>query len=48
MGELGKKRQSAEYFARALSLRSDIRILDGSQPLCEISDFDSLVPWMLW
>lgn len=44
---VGKERESAEYLDRALTLKEEIYKLDGESPH-GITDFEILVPWMLW
>lgn len=44
---LGKEHESAELFDRAMALKDDIYKLDGA-PSYGNTDFERLVPWMLW
>jgi hypothetical protein len=50
LGDLGKEKESAKCFESAVALRKDIKGLDGDYILVNgaASDFDNLVPWMLW
>lgn len=45
--KVGKERQGVEYLGRALILKEEIYKLDGESPH-GITDFETLVPWMLW
>lgn len=50
MGDFGKERESHEYLEKALSLKEDFENLHSHcAPSDKISsDFEGLVPWMLW
>ncbi|KAJ5124771.1 uncharacterized protein N7515_008596 [Penicillium bovifimosum] len=49
LGDLGKDKEGMKYLERAVSLRKDLS-LDGDYVLVNgaASDFEDLVPWMLW
>ena len=47
MKTLGKERESAEHFVRAMALKDDICKLDGGSSYGN-TDFERLVPWILW
>ncbi|KAJ5092021.1 hypothetical protein NUU61_006891 [Penicillium alfredii] len=48
--DLGKDRESAIFLERAVALGEELNQIDGSSSLVKdaISDFENLVPWMLW
>lgn len=50
LGDLGKDKESTKCLERAVSLRKDFNGLDGDYLLVNgaASDFEDLVPWMLW
>ncbi|KAJ5543129.1 hypothetical protein N7461_009132 [Penicillium sp. DV-2018c] len=50
LGDLGKDKESTKCLERAVSLRKDLNGLDGDYLLVNgaASDFEDLVPWMLW
>ena len=50
LGDLGSVKESARYLETAVSLKENIKSLDGDYiPLNGAeSDFESPVPWMLW
>lgn len=50
LGSLGKDNESTKYLEKAMTLREDLGKLDGDYVLVNgvASDFENLVPWMLW
>lgn len=48
--DLGKVNESTVHRERAVNIREELRKLDGDYVLVngDTSDFDDLVPWMLW
>ncbi|PWY82922.1 TPR-like protein [Aspergillus heteromorphus CBS 117.55] len=50
VGALGKDKDSTEHLEKAADLKDDILKLEGDEVLGKdaLSDFEELVPWMLW
>lgn len=49
LGSLGKDKEGTAYYERAVSLREGFEIDGGSVSTNrDASDFEGLVPWMLW
>lgn len=48
--DLGNDQESAKYIERAILLRNEMKGLDGESITVNgvPSDFEGLVPWMLW